>query len=149
MEQVFTLSMTACPFSEQRSQHTTDIPLLRARGAPPPPAFSAETLSLKPEQQLHGRESAQQSINEHMEGFPPPAFNKILSYRWLLTYWCLTPERFTARHNPLTGCMQICRDGPTRLQNRHIFGSVNLFILVVGVGVKEALGEGIVGIRGL
>lgn len=55
MEQVFTLSMTACPFSEQRSPHTTDIPLLRASGAPPPPASSAETLSLKPEQQLHGR----------------------------------------------------------------------------------------------
>lgn len=113
MEQVFTLSMTACPFSEQRSQHTTDIPLLRARGAPPPPAFSAETLSLKPEQQLHGKESAEQSINEHMEDFFPPLPSiKILSYRRLLTYWCLTPERFTARHNPLTGCMQICRDRP-------------------------------------
>lgn len=152
MEQVFSLSMTACPFSEQRSQHTTDIPLLRARGAPPLP-FSAETFSLKPEQQLHLKKVQNKALMSTWRAFFP-AFNKILSHHRLLTYWCLTPERFTARHNPLTGSMQICGDGPQGCKTDTFFCSVAPgwlwgYFFYLGGGGKAALDEGIVGIRGV
>lgn len=120
---------------------------------PLPLPFSAETFSLKPEQQLHLKKVQNKALMSTWRAFFP-AFNKILSHRRLLTYWCLTPERFTARHNPLTGSMQICGDGPQGCKTDTFFCSVAPgwlwgYFFYLGGGGKAALDEGIVGIRGV